>query len=175
MKWICFNIVSLTCIVAAGTIAALGKDGWGWFPLRRGHNCAICGNHNYHNQKSKMKIETHKVNPVNDLVDIEVIDQPGAGGAHHEYLISWPIHQVPGQTVQTIKFQNGPIAENGVNGLTQEVLLAIVQHRLECFQKGPYACRENAIALTHVQDAMHWLQHRTRARMARGVEGTMAK
>lgn len=31
MKWICLNIVSLTCILAAGTIAALGKDGWGWF------------------------------------------------------------------------------------------------------------------------------------------------
>lgn len=124
-----------------------------------------------------MKIETHKVNPVNDLVTIEVIDQPGAGGAHHEYTVSWPVtveNQVINHHTQ-IRFQNGPINLHGVNGLTQEVLLAIVQHRLECFQKGPYACRENAIALTHVQDAMHWLQHRTRARMARGVEGTMAK
>jgi hypothetical protein len=43
------------------------------------------------------------------------------------------------------------------------------------FQSGEYACRENAIALTHIQDAMMWLQKRTRDRMARGVEGTNNK
>lgn len=30
-------------------------------------------------------------------------------------------------------------------------------------------------ALTHLEDAMHWLQHRTRERVARGVEGTNQK
>ena len=53
-----------------------------------------------------------------------------------------------------------------------ETLLAVLIDRLQAFQTGPYACRENALALTHLQDAQHWLQHRTRARMARGVEGT---
>jgi hypothetical protein len=33
-------------------------------------------------------------------------------------------------------FQNGPIAEVGVNGVTHEVLLAIVADRLRSFQKG---------------------------------------
>jgi len=59
--------------------------------------------------------------------------------------------------------------------LSQEALLAVIIDRLQCFQAGPYKCRENAIALTHLEDAMHWLQHRTRERMARGVEGTMQK
>ena len=61
---------------------------------------------------------------------------------------------------------------NGVNGLTHEVLLAIVADRLRSFQKGPYSCKANACALTHIEEAQHWLQQRTIERMRRGVEGT---
>jgi hypothetical protein len=81
----------------------------------------------------------------------------------------------PGEhNITYINFQNGPINENGMNGVTQEVLLAIVADRLRSFQAGKYACRENAIALTKIEEAQHWLQSRTRARMSRGVEGTHA-
>lgn len=112
-------------------------------------------------------INSHKVNPANDLIDIVVLDEPGAGGACHEYSIT-----VPSQGRYDINFQDGPIATAGVNGVTHEALLAIIVDRLEHFQKGPFACRENAIALTKIQEAQHWLHHRTRARMDRGVEGT---
>ena len=37
-----------------------------------------------------------------------------------------------------IRFQNGPIAEAGVNGLTHEALLAVLEDRLVGFQSGPY-------------------------------------
>jgi hypothetical protein len=60
--------------------------------------------------------------------------------------------------VWDIQFQNGPIAEAGVNGITQEVLLAIVADRLRSFQAGPYACQENADALSHVSAAQAVLQ-----------------
>jgi hypothetical protein len=76
-------------------------------------------------------------------------------------------------TCTRLSFQNGPIAEVGTNGVTHEALLAILVDRLQGFQNGPYKCRENAIALTHLEDAQMWLQKRTRDRMARGVEGTM--
>jgi hypothetical protein len=109
----------------------------------------------------------HQVNPANDVLKIEVLDEPGAGGANHCYRVTWP-----GDSGTLIEFQNGPIAEAGVNGITQEVLIAICIDRLCSFQAGPYACRENALALMHLEDAQHWLLHRTRARIARGVEGT---
>lgn len=112
------------------------------------------------------EIKSHIVNPINDRLRITVRDQPGAGGAHHEYQIALP----DGSGVRLV-FQNGAIAEKGVNGITQEVLLAIVADRLECFQNGPFACRENEIALEKIQEAMEALQSRTRERMARGVEG----
>lgn len=128
------------------------------------------------------ELTAHKLNGLNDALTIKVLDEPGAGGACHEYAIEYPLSleaeqadEGHGSNVTIISFQNGPIAEAGVNGISQEALLAICIDRLECFQKGPYACRENAIALTHLQDAMHWLQHRTRERLARGVEGTSAK
>ncbi len=124
------------------------------------------------------QITSHIVNPANDKLTIYVMDAPGAGGANHRYVIGGfdttgnasglyePQHHT------TILFQNGPIPEKGVNGITQEVLLAIVADRLQAFQAGPYACAENADALSHVLAAQEALLSRTRARMARGVEGT---
>ena len=61
---------------------------------------------------------------------------------------------------------------NGVNGITHEALLAIVADRLRSFQAGPYSCKANACALTHIEEAQHWLQQRTLDRMRRGIEGT---
>ena len=100
-----------------------------------------------------------------------VLDKPGAGGANHQYRIVFGL----GQTPLDLAFQNGPIKEAGVNGITQEVLLAIVIDRLRSFQQGPFSCRENAIALTHCKDALWWLQRRTRERIKRGVEGKSEK
>lgn len=128
-------------------------------------------------------ITDHIINPCNDTLRIAVTDEPGAGGANHLYMVegfdtstnpSCPFVARHGQpaTHATVLFQNGPINDVGVNGITQEVLLAIVADRLRSFQAGPYACRENALALTKIEEAMHWLQQRTIARMRRGVEGT---
>lgn len=127
------------------------------------------------------KLTSHIVNPCNDKLSIEVQDEPGSGGANHRYQITGfdastnPSHRDPeGRTDKVVLFQNGTIAEVGTNGVTHEVLLAILIDRLQGFQNGPYKCRENAIALTHLEDAQMWLQKRTRDRMNRGVEGTHA-
>ncbi len=115
-------------------------------------------------------LSEHKVNPANDLIEIVVMDEPGVGGACHEYEL-----RIPDGHSTRISFQNGPIKENGINGLTQEALLAIVMDQLRAFQRGPFSCRENALALTKLEEAQHWLHHRTRERMARDVEGTLTK
>lgn len=71
-----------------------------------------------------------------------------------------------------VKFQNGPIKEHGVNGLSQEALLAVLIDRLEGFQSGQFKCRDNEVALTHIESAALWLHKRTLERVARNVEGT---
>jgi hypothetical protein len=123
------------------------------------------------------ELTSHKVNGLNEVLRIEVLDEPGQGNACHEYRIVLD----EGQPVDAphrchmVSFQNGPIQEYGVNGISNEALLAIVEDRLAGFQSGQYACRENALALTKIQEAMMWLQKRTRDRVARGVEGTNQK
>jgi hypothetical protein len=114
-------------------------------------------------------ITEHKVNPANDRLEIRVTDEPGPGGANHEYEVSFDSGATGFTT--SIRFQKGPINEVGINGLTQEALLAIVADRLRSFQSGPFSCRENALALTKIEEAQHWLHSRTLARMHRGVEG----
>lgn len=109
----------------------------------------------------------HKVNPANDVLTVTAHDGPGPGGASHNYSIMLPNGQVT-----TILFQNGPIAEAGVNGVTHEALLAILIDRLEGFESGPYANDYNAAALSHLRSAAGCLHDRTRERMSRGVEGT---
>lgn len=123
------------------------------------------------------ELTEHKVNPANDKLNVHVLDEPGSGGAHHHYMVTLPDWtRAPdgsgAEGVWDIQFQDGPIAEVGVNGLTHEALLAILADRLRSFQAGPYACRENALALTKIEEAQHWMHHRTLARMSRGVEGT---
>lgn len=116
----------------------------------------------------------------NHQVKITVVDEPGAGGAHHKYNIDWydGLKRDAPQLDRAecfIGFQNGPIKEFGVNGVTQEALLAIVIDRLKSFQAGPFACDDNELALRHCQAALSTLQNRTKARIARGVEGTHQK
>lgn len=124
-------------------------------------------------------LKDHQVNPANDTLVVQVLDEPGQGGACHSYYIEgFDVSTNPSATEEDnylyILFQNGPISETGVgvNGITHEALLAIVADRLRSFQKGPYSCKANACALTHIEEAMHWLQQRTLERMRRGVEGT---
>lgn len=71
-----------------------------------------------------------------------------------------------------IHFQEGPIKECGVNGVMNEDLIAMVICRLEGFQKSEFACRENALAITKLEEALLWLRKRTMGREARGIEGT---
>lgn len=114
-------------------------------------------------------LDSHKINPANDLIEIEVCDEPGSGGAHHDYLL-----RLPKDFMCRLQFQNGPIGEVGVNGITHEALLAVLVDRMECFQNGPFACAENREALASLKMAQHWLLERTKGRMERGVEGTHA-
>lgn len=119
------------------------------------------------------EITSHKVNGLNEALTIKVLDEPGQGNACHEYSITPTTGNATGMR---ITFQKGPLQEIIYpNGISNEALLAVVEHRLQGFQSGDFACRENALALTKLQEAMHWLHHRTRERIQRGVEGTNEK
>lgn len=83
-------------------------------------------------------------------------------GKQHESIV--PLAQ--------IHFQEGPIKECGVNGVCNEDLIVMVICRLEHFQKSEFSCRDNAMAITKLEEALLWLRKRTIGRENRGVEGT---
>ena len=138
-------------------------------------------------------LHAHKVNGLNEALHVTALDAPGPGGANHQYMINLPdwTRNPDGSSphhVWDISFQNGPIYKpEDMNGISNEALLAVLIDRMRGFQhlrkdeagefdfasRGKYACKENACALTHLEEALMWLQKRTRDRMARGVEGSI--
>lgn len=72
----------------------------------------------------------------------------------------------------SVDFQCGPIKESGVNGCCNEDLIAMVIERLNGFQNSEFKCRENAVAITKLEEGLMWLRKRTTDREIRNVEGT---
>lgn len=78
-----------------------------------------------------------------------------------------------------IVWQNGPLGRGAdrvePNGAFVETVIAAAKARLEFYQTasdGKFACRENAMGITKLDEALLWLGKRTAEREAREVEGT---
>ena len=104
-------------------------------------------------------------------------DEPGAGGACHKYIVRQdkfcPHEKV---VIAEIQFQHAPRNEEGSTaGVLDVDLLEIVRDRLAAFQKGDFRCRENACALTHIEEALMWMNKRVEDRAERNVLGTLEK
>jgi hypothetical protein len=104
---------------------------------------------------------------------IYILDDPdpNAGGACHEYLVE----DGSGNELCRINFQHGPIGEAGVNGIQHADLLLIIQHRLDCFQRGAFASAVNEVTAGAVGAALASEGTRTRRRSLAGVEGRNLK
>lgn len=124
-------------------------------------------------QANFREITTHVVegDSVNSQLGVAACGTPSTGGAHCRYEIG----PYADGDMTILTFQSGPIKECGVNGITNETLLAVVLDRLRSFQNGPYACEENALAWQCANAALNALKSRTERRIKRGVEGTSAQ
>ena len=112
-----------------------------------------------------------RIQRTNQLNDIYVTENIGPGNGKHRYQI-----MRDGTQIAEIQFQEGPRNEEcSIAGVLDQDLLEIVRNRLQAFQAGPYATRENAYALTHIEEALMWMAKRADDRAERGVLGTMQK
>ncbi len=68
-----------------------------------------------------------------------------------------------------ILFQRGPVPEVGVNGCRIEDVIEVLQQRLLDHQGRDLSCKENAIALEHLELAREALVMRRRRREEQGV------
>jgi hypothetical protein len=75
-----------------------------------------------------------------------------------------------------IRWQDGPLKVDGItktpNGAFVEGVIKAAIGRLEFYNDSKFKCRENSLAITKLQEALHWLNARTTDREQRGVEGT---
>ena len=78
----------------------------------------------------------------------------------------------------SIAWQDGPLREQGTdepaaaNGAFVETVIAAALQRIEHYNEGQFRCRENSLAITKLEEALHWLNYRTARRTSQGVEGT---
>ena len=119
-----------------------------------------------------MSRELNTIQKHNKLNTVYAVDEPGNGGANHLYAVHYPLNDDSGLCLE-INFQNG--ARNNpasLSGVLDTDLLEIVRDRLKGFQRGDFSCRENACALTHIEEALMWLNRRVEDRAERNVLGT---
>lgn len=128
-------------------------------------------------------ITIQKREKLNDIYSGE----KGAGGASHDYMVvkagcaefdynEQTLTVNPEDIIETLRFQEGARKDPGaIRGLTDQDLLEIVRDRLKGFQSGDMPTRETACALTHIEDALLWLNKRIEDRLERNVLGTYNK
>lgn len=110
----------------------------------------------------------------NKLNDVYRKGDIGPGGAYHEYSIATAEDET--RIVGNLNFQKGARQdENAIQGVLDADLLEIVRDRLKCFQQGEFSTRENACALTHIEEALMWMNKRVEDRAERNVLGTYNK
>lgn len=85
----------------------------------------------------------------------------------HFYLFIKPDND---QIVGEVIFQHGTVKEVGINGSTNESVLAALIHRTKHLDS-LYPCDENKEAIEHLEKALAAFDKRTTNRVARGVEG----
>lgn len=95
--------------------------------------------------------------------------------AGHKYRV--PNFENKDQEGQIIQFIHKEPKEAGsteletiADGCTNEDLLEVIIDRL-LFLQSKFPCKENACAITHLQEGKMWLEERTRNRLVKKVEG----
>lgn len=96
---------------------------------------------------------------------------------HRYQLSNFEQPESPGQVLQFIeKAPREPGSADLVtvkDGTTNEEVLAVLIDRIGALN-AKFPCRENSIALTHIETSLLWLNKRTADRKARNVEGKAA-
>lgn len=113
-------------------------------------------------------IDSHHVKGYAFNIEVAAVPIVRYGMASYTYNLTKTYNDKPGyQFIKGLNFQIGDPSVFGVNGVTNEALLAIMIHRLQGFQNNPATnCSENQEAINHMELAMEALYSRTRRMQA---------
>lgn len=76
--------------------------------------------------------------------------------------------------IVSFTIQSDPISEVGVNGVQALDMLKYVKCLFQSLNEA-FPCRENALTITKIEEAIHWQDARTKDRQRRNVEGKNEK
>lgn len=101
---------------------------------------------------------------------------PEGGTKSGKFSIEIENHEDVKGVPPVVKFtlQSDPVSEVGVNGCQAVDMLEFVKCLFESLNES-FPCRENALTITKIEEAIHWQEARTRDRIRRGVEGKNLK
>lgn len=72
--------------------------------------------------------------------------------------------------IVSFAIQSDPVKEVGINGVQAVDMLEYVKNLFVSLNEA-FPCRENALTITKIEEALHWQEARTKDRQKRGVEG----
>jgi hypothetical protein len=96
--------------------------------------------------------------PTGGFTEMKLAEKDADGGEKYAIFIRW---------------QNGIIQDGQQNGAFVEDVIEAARQRIMFFNSRPGSrCRENSVAITKLEEALQWLDWRTRERLNQGVENT---
>jgi len=96
-------------------------------------------------------------NPTGGVTEMK-LDVPDTDGQKYALFVRW---------------QNGPVQDGMQNGAFVEDVIEAARQRIMFFNShAKFRCRENSVAITKLEEALQWLDWRTRERLLQGVENT---
>ena len=112
-----------------------------------------------------VKLMTNHQRPINKMtgeVDWDKFD---------DMRITHPICVDHNKNMISFKIQSAPVKDVGVNGCQVADMIAVARTIIKKLNDG-HPCRENAMTITKLDEALMWQERRTKDRIQRGVEGT---
>ena len=128
--------------------------------------------HGASNVRNIGRERSYQYGPAGSGITITADDRHPEYGPSHSFLISYGGPDAPVGSYASLSFQKGPTKEAGPNGVTAEAVLTVVVDYLEGLQTTKFACRENALALTNIEQALFWLRERMEKRIEANTAGT---
>ena len=84
------------------------------------------------------------------------------------------VRDLVGRANVTFTIQSAPVSEVGENGCQATDMLEYVKNLFQSLND-TFPCRENALTITKIEEAIHWQDARTKDREKRKVEGKNSK
>lgn len=108
--------------------------------------------------------------------ELENFEDKNSKGQIIQFIEKYPVENFPEELKEgrTFNLNDSTDLITAFDGTTNEELLEVLINRMN-FLQSKFPCRENACVITKLDEALMWLEKRTKDRIKRNVEGKHIK